>query len=353
MLRQLWSAVRRFFNRPAVAFATVSTVALAVFLFTFAFAPTPASAGGGCETTMSADAAYFEIEFSGGVTETLPGPNVNVGGILCVEAPGAFDVGFKGAEDFFLNGSHIKPAADAINYFDGARVFDYGTFLVTGSSVQTTFQWAPSDAAIIQVYVGSLRPATRPTVPPAAAQPTPPPAWSALTLPAKYKTGDVASWDVKVMTGTIHLEVSSLVEFPFKTPNGVVTPTLSVTTGYYTYNEVVVEGMYSAPLLTARAGTWNAVFTGEPGAILRMKSAAPAPQASPASTSAPASAGGKMQVWKSAAGNFFTDGKCAGGAVVFDPARHVQVGTCGGGRGKIAGAPAPMRFPNLPLVVKP
>lgn len=323
----------------ALAFTVISALAV-VLVFTFAFAA-PASAGGGCESTMADNTPLFEIEFAGGVTETLPGPAVLAGQVLCVEADGDFDIGFKSAEEFLLNGGHVKPSSDATDFFDGASVGSIATFMITGANVETNLQWAPTDMATIVAYVGELRPSPRQTPPPAATQPTPPAPWLIVNLPQTYEVGDIAKWELKPISGTVTLEISSKVEAPISTPHGVVTPTLGLS-GWYEFRETVVEGAYSVPALSSRTGYWQARLSGSADAILRMK-VAPAPKAPPATTTV----AGKIGLWKSAAGNYFSNADCSGGALVFDPARHDQVGTCGGGRGKIAGAPARLYLPTM------
>lgn len=310
------------------------TAILAVIVMLLAAFVTPSAYAGGstCTDTMSSDAVMYEILFSGGVAETLPGPAVEAGQVICVEASGVFDVAFKSNKEFFLNGGHVTMTTNASGYFDGGNVDALQTFMVTGADVETAFSWSPTDADIITAYVGQLQPVARPTPSPAVVTPPPPAAWNSVTLPTTLPMS--TEYELKV-TGVMTGSIQATGQVTVTTTRGDLWTSIPISgsSNWLIPQMGLKSGAYSVTL--APGAYWHRFdITGDAGAVLRIKGTA-------------TSAGSMTKVWKKADGTYYTDAACKGAAVVFDPARHTLTGSCGGAPGTIWSPPAPIG-PALP-----
>lgn len=334
----------------------VATILLAVFAALVA-APTLVSAQGAaptnCSEALEVDSSYLDVKFTLGVTETLPGLIVEDGQVLCVQVPVTATIGFSSENEvFYLNGRHYDFSVLGTVNRDKADVLPngYATFLMTGATtVETVVRMInPPDNLTVDLYVGKFRPlATAPVATPAPAQvPQRPWVYTQLPYSVDYRSGPPSFEFMEDGTTQLQLHATDPFSLTEVSSSETYTATADLNGGWTVFVGDIEDGKWEAPAL--KGLWWSARFDAvTPDTVFRMRApkAPAASQASPAATVA-----GMINVWKNAAGKFFTDGKCTGVAVVFDPAIHNHVGGCSGGRGRIAGAPAPFHYVPLLLI---
>jgi hypothetical protein len=325
--------------RPlAMVFAPiVGALAVVVLFSALGTAPVAAQGPTGCFEQMSDGASPIAVEF----VSTTYTVTLMAGQDVCIES--AFDLllGFVDSAPFAINGegaSAIPAPGSGFLYPQGPISGTLKYDITSANATKLVLTDVNGAGGSVMVWLGTLKSTL-------AALTAPVPVATAQNLivvgPGPLKKGPAPKWEFSPLKGDMSLKITAGVIFT-ATTNNQIWPAEVCGTDCFEVAVSTSDGMIEATAL--KGWWWTATLVGAAEARVMM----PAPV-----TTSPASVAGKTNVWKNAGGSYFLTANCTGAVVVFDPAVHNLVETCGGARGKIAGAPTRASRHYLPLLLKP